>query len=78
MPAEPAARPVEVLLVEDSPGDVRLMQESLKEGKVRVNLTVAAAIITGQDFVVNGGRASRPQAVNSCCHRGTSGASIAS
>jgi CheY-like chemotaxis protein len=35
-------RPVEVLLVEDNPGDVRLMQESLREGKLRVSLAVAA------------------------------------
>lgn len=28
-------RPIEVLLVEDNPGDVRLTQEAFKEGKVR-------------------------------------------
>ena len=38
----PTSRPVEVLLVEDNPGDVRLTQEALKEGRVMVNLTVAA------------------------------------
>lgn len=32
------ARPIEILLVEDSPGDVRLTREALKEGKVRNNL----------------------------------------
>lgn len=32
--------PVEILLVEDNPGDVRLTREALKEGKVRNNLTV--------------------------------------
>jgi two-component system, chemotaxis family, response regulator Rcp1 len=37
-----SGRPVEVLLVEDNPGDVRLTQEALKEGRVMVNLTVAA------------------------------------
>jgi CheY-like chemotaxis protein len=42
MAGEPDGRPVEVLLVEDNPGDVRLMQESLREGKVRVRLAVAA------------------------------------
>jgi CheY-like chemotaxis protein len=36
------SRPVEILLVEDNPGDVRLTQEALKEGRVMVNLTVAA------------------------------------
>jgi CheY-like chemotaxis protein len=39
---KPPGRPVEVLLVEDNPGDVRLTQEALKEGRVMVNLTVAA------------------------------------
>ena len=33
-------RPVEILLVEDNPGDVRLTQEALKEGKVSNNLSV--------------------------------------
>jgi chemotaxis family two-component system response regulator Rcp1 len=31
---------IEVLLVEDNPGDVRLTREALKEGKVRNNLSV--------------------------------------
>ena len=35
------SRPVEVLLVEDNPGDVRLTREALKEGKIRNNLNVA-------------------------------------
>jgi CheY-like chemotaxis protein len=34
-------RPVEVLLVEDNPGDIRLTQEAFKEGRILVNLTVA-------------------------------------
>jgi two-component system, chemotaxis family, response regulator Rcp1 len=34
-------RPVEILLVEDNPGDVRLTREALREGKVRNNLAVA-------------------------------------
>jgi CheY-like chemotaxis protein len=33
--------PIEILLVEDDPGDVRLTREALKEGKVRNTLTVA-------------------------------------
>ena len=33
--------PVEILLVEDNPGDVRLTQEVLREGKVRNTLRVA-------------------------------------
>ncbi len=34
-------RSIEVLLVEDNPGDVRLTKEALREGKVRNNLHVA-------------------------------------
>lgn len=33
--------PIEILLVEDTPGDVRLTQEALREGKVKNNLHVA-------------------------------------
>jgi two-component system, chemotaxis family, response regulator Rcp1 len=36
-----ALRPVDILLVEDNAGDVRLTMEALREGKVRNNLTVA-------------------------------------
>ncbi len=36
-----SVRPVEILLVEDNPGDVRLTSEALKEGKVRNRLYVA-------------------------------------
>lgn len=35
-------QPIEILLVEDNPGDVRLTVEALKEGKVVNNLTVAS------------------------------------
>ena len=35
------SRPIEVLLVEDNPGDVRLTREALKEGKFHNNLHVA-------------------------------------
>ncbi|HYI02089.1 response regulator [Hyalangium sp.] len=37
---EEHGRPIEILLVEDNPGDVRLTIEALKEGKVRNNLSV--------------------------------------
>ncbi len=33
-------RPIEILLVEDNPGDIRLTKEALKEGKVLNTLTV--------------------------------------
>ena len=35
-----AGRPIEILLVEDNPGDVRLTQEALDEAKVLNNLSV--------------------------------------
>jgi CheY-like chemotaxis protein len=35
------AEPIEILLVEDSPGDVRLTQEALKEAKLANNLRIA-------------------------------------
>ena len=35
------ARPIEVLLVEDNPGDVRLTIEAMRESKVLVNLSLA-------------------------------------
>ena len=36
------AVPIEVLLVEDSPGDVRLTREAFKDAKVHINLNVAS------------------------------------
>jgi len=33
-------RPVNILLIEDNPGDVRLTQEAFKEGHLAVNLSV--------------------------------------
>jgi chemotaxis family two-component system response regulator Rcp1 len=41
MSVQSAGRPVEILLVEDNPGDVRLTREALREGKVRNRLSVA-------------------------------------
>jgi CheY-like chemotaxis protein len=35
-------RPVEVLLVEDNPGDVRLTMEAFKEGKIRNHMSVVS------------------------------------
>ncbi len=40
MSAAELMKPVEILLVEDNPGDVRLTREALKEAKVINNLTV--------------------------------------
>ena len=35
--------PIEILLVEDSPGDVLLTREALRDAKICLNLQVAAA-----------------------------------
>jgi len=41
MVSDVAAKPINILLVEDNPGDVRLTKEGFKEGKVYNNLYVA-------------------------------------
>lgn len=43
--------PIEVLLVEDSPGDVRLTREALKDAKVHISLHVAADGIEAMCFL---------------------------
>src|SRR5690606_6600905 len=45
------SRPVEILLVEDNPGDVRLTREALREGKVRNNLHVASDGVEALKFL---------------------------
>jgi two-component system, chemotaxis family, response regulator Rcp1 len=42
MNVESQPLPIDILLVEDNPGDVRLTQEVLKDSKVRNNLIVAS------------------------------------
>lgn len=56
MAARPFSRPVEILLVEDNPGDVRLTREALREGKVRNNLHVAADGVEALHFLRKEGR----------------------
>jgi chemotaxis family two-component system response regulator Rcp1 len=41
MDIEKHGKPIEILLVEDNPGDVRLTKEALKESKIRNTLHVA-------------------------------------
>ncbi len=38
MPDTVSSRPIEILLVEDNPGDARLTREALREGKIHNNL----------------------------------------
>lgn len=44
-------RPIEILLVEDNPGDVRLTIEALRESKVRNNLQVAPDGVQAMAFL---------------------------
>jgi chemotaxis family two-component system response regulator Rcp1 len=48
--------PVEILLVEDNPGDVRLTQEALKESKVTNNLSVAEDGVEALAFLKQEGK----------------------
>lgn len=60
------SHPVEVLLVEDNPGDVRLTREALKEGKVRNNLSVVSDGVEALAFLRREGRyagAPRPDVI---------------
>jgi chemotaxis family two-component system response regulator Rcp1 len=45
------AEPIEILLVEDSPGDVRLTREAFKDAKVFINLHVASDGAEAMDFL---------------------------
>jgi chemotaxis family two-component system response regulator Rcp1 len=43
--------PVEVLLIEDSKGDVRLIEETFKDGKILLNLSVANDGVEGMEIL---------------------------
>jgi len=49
-------RPVEILLIEDNPGDVRLTQENFKESKIRNNLHVVNDGVEAMDFLHRRGK----------------------
>jgi len=62
----PRGRAVEILLVEDNPGDVRLIQEALRDGKVWNNPHVVTDGEAALDFVYRRGaftEAPRPDLV---------------
>jgi CheY-like chemotaxis protein len=66
MSAPEYVRPVEILLVEDNPGDVRLTQEALIDAKVRNNLHVAADGVEAMAFLRREGehdKAPRPDLI---------------
>ncbi|MBI4282350.1 MAG: response regulator [Chloroflexi bacterium] len=63
MSADASARPGELLLVEDNPADVRLMQEVLRENRVSINLSLARDGVEALAFLRQEGRygeAARP------------------
>lgn len=58
-------KPVEILLVEDSPADVRLIREALKDTPVPVTLTVAQDGVEAMEILLSiaEGRGTRPDLV---------------
>jgi len=58
-----ATKPVDILLVEDNPGDVRLTQEALKDAKLKVNLHVVNDGVEAMAFLRHEGKyGSKPSA----------------
>src|SRR3990172_1402314 len=55
-----AGKPIEILLVEDNPGDVRLTQEALRDGKVRNSMHVAADGVEALAFLRREGKFADP------------------
>jgi len=58
--------PIEILLVEDNPGDVRLTREALRDGKIYNNLCVARDGVEAMAFLRRTGqytRAPRPDLI---------------
>ena len=59
-------QPIEILMVEDNPGDVRLTQEALREGKVRNHIHVLTDGVEALAYLRRQGRyanASRPDVI---------------
>jgi two-component system, chemotaxis family, response regulator Rcp1 len=49
---EPIMEPFEILLVEDSPGDIRLIKEAFKDAKVHVRLHVVSDGVEAMRFLL--------------------------
>lgn len=56
MREEMNGRPIEILLVEDNPGDVRLTQEALKSAKVLNHMSVVEDGVQAMDFLNRQGK----------------------
>jgi len=66
MNAELMGKPVQILLVEDNPGDVRLTKETLRDAKVKINLRVVGDGVEAMAFLRQEGKyagAPRPDIV---------------
>jgi CheY-like chemotaxis protein len=53
---KPGYEPIEILLVEDNPGDVRLTMEALKDGKVSNRLSVVGDGVEAMAFLRREGK----------------------
>lgn len=51
MKDEHSSKPIEILLIEDNPGDVRLTQEILKDGRIFNNLNVVGDGVQAIEFL---------------------------
>ena len=51
MPRNEKLRPIEILLVDDNPGDIRLTQEALKESKVLNNIHIVEDGMEALEFL---------------------------
>ena len=58
-PNESSLHPIEILLVEDNPGDSRLAKEALKESKLKNNLYVAEDGVEAMNFLYKTGKYSK-------------------
>lgn len=56
MSSVPSGRPVEILLVEDNPGDVRLTRETLKDSKLLNRMSVTVDGVEALAFLRREGR----------------------
>jgi len=56
---ESPLHPIEILLVEDNPGDSRLAKEALKESKLKNNLYVAEDGVEAMNFLYKTGKYSK-------------------
>ncbi len=66
MPTRSILKPIDILLIEDNPGDVRLTIEGLKEGKVLNNLSVMSNGVEAMAFLRREGtyaNAPRPELI---------------